>query len=70
MATLRSLKRIRRWLLSVFYPNEQWLQPKPGRSDRYRRFGRRYSRHELPGPAYDVTIILVCAILAVTCLLM
>lgn len=70
MPTHRKLKRIRRWLLALFYPNETWLQPKSKSPDRYRRSGwRRYSRYDLPGPAYDITFIMLCAALAVACIL-
>ena len=68
MARHRLLKRIGRLLVAAFYPSETWLQPRT--PDRTRRSNwRRYSKHELPGPAFDLTLLLLCAIAAVASLL-
>ncbi len=63
MTVRRRWKRILRCLALLFYPSEEWLHDR--HSDRYRRRRwRRYSRFELPGPAYDLAILLLCGLLA------
>jgi len=63
MTARRRLKRLGRRLASFFYPSALWLQNQ--KPDRYRRQNwYRYSRHEIPGPAFDVILILTCGLLA------
>jgi len=67
MTARRRLKRLGRRLASCFYPSALWLQnqkPDPNRRQNWYR----YSRHEIPGPAFDVILILICGLLALACL--
>ncbi|MEZ6128959.1 MAG: hypothetical protein R3C59_09770 [Planctomycetaceae bacterium] len=65
---LRKLfRRIKRLVVRAVYPDELWLQDR--HDNRSRRPYRRWSRHTDPGPAFDLIVILSCAVLAIACLL-
>ena len=67
----RRLRRIACWLIRIlvrtWYPDDLWLQER--RDDRNRRTWRRWSRYPDPGLAFDLIIVLSCAVLAIACLL-
>jgi len=56
-----------RLVVRAVYPDELWLQER--RDDRFRRTPRRWSRYPDPGLAFDLIIVLSCAVLAIACLL-